>query len=78
MARSPGRKNLFCRCNLFCRTGKIACEFFSRVAGDLNLDGVQAAFLHPEADLFGDFLDTVFLQTFAHGQASARDDHIAT
>jgi hypothetical protein len=32
----------------------------------MDLDGFQAAVLHPQAELFVDFLDTVSLQAVAH------------
>ena len=44
----------------------------------MNLDGFEAAVLHPQAELFVDFLDAVLLQAIAHAQASARDARIAT
>ena len=43
----------------------------------MDLDGVQAAVLHPEAELFVDFSKTVLLEAIAHAQASAREGHIA-
>ena len=62
---APSRKNLLRRHDLFRRTGKIEFEF-SRPAGDMDLDGFQAAVLHPQAELFVDFLDPVSLQAIAH------------
>ncbi len=43
----------------------------------MDLDGVQAAVLHPQAELFVDFLDTVLLEAVAHAVASVRDSHMA-
>jgi hypothetical protein len=43
----------------------------------MDLDGVEAAILHPQAELFVDFLDPVLLQAIAHAQASGREEHIA-
>jgi len=43
----------------------------------MNLDGIQAAVLHPEAELFVDFSETVLLQAIVHAQASACAAHIA-
>ena len=40
---------------------------FPALAGDLDLDGVEAAVLHPQPELLGDFLDGVLLEAFAHG-----------
>ena len=52
--------------DFFRRTSKI--EFvFSSPAGDMNLDGIQAAVLHAEAELFVDFSETVLLEAIAHG-----------
>jgi hypothetical protein len=53
---------------LFRRTGKIEFEF-SSPAGDMDLNGIQAAVLHAEAELFVDFPETVLLEAIAHGQA---------
>jgi hypothetical protein len=61
---------------LFRRTGEIVFVF-SRPAGDMDLDGVQAAVLHPQAELFIDFPDAVLLEAIAHAGASAWDGHIA-
>ncbi len=44
----------------------------------MDLDGFQAAVLHPQAQLFVNFLDTVSLQAVAHALASVRDGLIAT
>jgi hypothetical protein len=52
--------------DLFGRAGKIEFEF-SSAAGDMDLDGIQAAVLHPEAELFVDFPETVLLEAIAHG-----------
>lgn len=43
----------------------------------MNLDGFQAAVLHPQAELFVDFLDPVLLKAIAHTGDSVRDRHIA-
>ena len=76
-ARSgPGRENLLRRHHLLRRTGEIVSEF-SGAVGDMDLDGVQAAILHPQAELFINFLDTVLLQAIAHASASVRAAHIA-
>lgn len=72
----PIREDLVRLHDLFWRTGKIEFEF-SSPAGDMNLNGIQAAVLHPEAELFVDFSETVLLQAIAHAQASVRDGHIA-
>jgi hypothetical protein len=68
----PISNNLLRRRDLLRRTGKIVLEF-SGPAGDMNLDGFQAAVLHPQAELFVDFLDAVLLQAIAHARASARN-----
>ena len=44
----------------------------------MDLDGIQAAVLHPQAELFVDLLETVLLEAIAHAVASVRDGHIAT
>ena len=62
----PSRKNLLGLRNLFRRTGEIEFVFSSR-RGDVHLDGIQAAVLHSQAELFIDFLDAVLLEAFAHG-----------
>ena len=72
----PGRKNLFRLHNLFRRAGRIVL-IFSGPAGDLDLDGIQAAVLHPQAKLFMDFLEAVLLEAIAHTQPSVRAGHIA-
>jgi hypothetical protein len=61
---------------LFRRTGETVSEFSGPV-GDMDLDGIQAAVLHPQAELFVNFLDPVLLEAIAHASASARDGHIA-
>ena len=43
----------------------------------MDFDGVQAAVLHPQAELLVDFLDAVLLETIAHASASARNGLIA-
>lgn len=72
----PSRKNLLRRHDLFRRTGEIVFVS-SGPAGDMDLDGFQAAVLHPQAELFVDFLDTVLLQAIAHASVSVRDGLIA-
>ena len=72
----PIRINLFRRRDLLRRTGKSALAF-SGPAGDMNLDGFEAAILHPQAELFVDFLDPVLLEAIAHARASGRDGRIA-
>ena len=62
---APSRENLLRRHDLFRRTGETVSEFSGPV-GDMDLDGVQAAVLHPQAELLVDFLDTVLLQAIAH------------
>jgi hypothetical protein len=62
--------------DLFRRSGETVSEFSGPV-GDMDLDGVQAAVLHPQAELFVDFLDPVLLEAIAHALASARDGQIA-
>lgn len=78
MARvsGPGRKNLLRRHDLLRRAGKTVFVF-SRPPDDMDLDGFQAAILHPQAELFVDFLDAVLLEAVAHAQASARAGHRA-
>jgi hypothetical protein len=72
----PSRKNRFRLHDLFGRTGETVSEFSGPV-GDLDLDGIQAAVLHPQAELFVNFLEAVLLEAIAHAQASARAGHIA-
>jgi hypothetical protein len=67
----PIRKNLIRLHDLFRRTGEIVFVF-SGPAGDMDFDGFQAAVLHPQAELFIDFLDAVLLEAVAHAPASAR------
>jgi hypothetical protein len=43
----------------------------------MDLDGIQAAVLHPQAELLVDFLDAVLLEAIAHAVASARDGDMA-
>ena len=43
----------------------------------MDFDGVQAAVLHTEAELFVDFPETVLLEAIGHGSASMRDGLIA-
>jgi hypothetical protein len=43
----------------------------------MNLDGIQAAVLHPKAELFIDFLDAVLLEAIAHALAIVHIRHIA-
>ena len=43
----------------------------------MDFDGIQAAVLHPQAELLVDFLDAVLLEAIAHAVASARDGQIA-
>ncbi len=50
---------------------------FTRTAGDFNLDGIEAAGIHAEAELFVDFAESVLLKAIAHAGASARDGYIA-
>jgi hypothetical protein len=61
---------------LFGRTGEGELEF-SGAAGDQDFDGVQAAGLHLQAELFVDFVVAVLLEAFAHVGASARGGLIA-
>ena len=61
----PISENFFRRDDLLGRTGESVLEF-SGPAGDVDLDGIQAAVLHPQAELFIDFLHTVLLQAIAH------------
>lgn len=72
----PVGKNLFRRRDLLRGTGKTVFAF-SGLAGDMNLDGFEAAVLHPQAELFVNFLDAVLLKAIAHALASGRDEHIA-
>jgi hypothetical protein len=72
----PIRQNLFRRHNLLRRTGKMVLEFSGPV-GDMNLNGFEAAVLHPQAELFVDFLDPVLLEAIAHAQPSGRGERIA-
>ena len=72
----PISKNLLRRHDLLRRTGKTVLVF-SGPAGDMNLDGFQAAVLHPQAELFVDFLDAVLLEAVAHALSSTRDGRIA-
>ena len=72
----PIGQNLFRRRDLLRRTSKIVLEF-SGPAGDMHLDGFQSAVLHPQAELFIDFLDAVLLEAIAHAQASGRAGRIA-
>ena len=68
----PIRQNLFRRHDLLRCTGKMVLEFSGPV-GDMNLDGFEATILHPQAELFVDFLDPVLLEAIAHAQPSGRD-----
>lgn len=68
----PIRKNLFCLRNLFRRAGEIELVFPSP-AGDMDLNGSQAAILHSQAELFIDFIDAMLLEAFAHDGVSVRD-----
>ena len=43
----------------------------------MDLDGVQAAVLHPQAELFVDFLDAVLLEAIAHALAIVHNGRIA-
>lgn len=72
----PISNNFFGRHDLLGRTGKAVLEF-SGPAGDMNLDGFEAAVLHPQAELFVDFFDAVLLEAVAHAQSSWRDGDIA-
>jgi hypothetical protein len=72
----PIGQNLFRRHDLLRRTGKTVLKF-SGPAGDVNLDGFQAAVLHPQAELFVNFLDAVLLEAIAHAQVSGRGVSIA-
>jgi hypothetical protein len=65
MRSGPSRKNFLRRRNLFRRTGEVELVF-SSPAGDLDLDGLQAAILHSQAELFVDFLEAMLLEAFAH------------
>lgn len=51
---------------------------FTRSPSDLDANGVQAAVLHPEAELTADFLDPVLLETVVHGSHSTVRVDIAT
>lgn len=73
----PIRKYLFRVRNLFRRTCEIECVF-SSFAGDMDLNGSQAAVFHSQAELFIDFLDAVLLEAFAHDGVSVRDIDKAT
>lgn len=75
-ASRPIGKDLLRRHHLLRRPGKTVL-IFSGPAGDMDLDGFQAAVLHPQAELFVDFFDTVLLEAIAHAQASVRDGPIA-
>jgi hypothetical protein len=66
----PSRKDLFRLHNLFRRTGEAALVF-SSPAGNKDLDGVQAAVLHLQAELFVDFLEAVLTEAFAHAHTGA-------
>lgn len=72
----PGCQNLVRLHDLFWRTGKIVPEFSGPV-GDMNLDGVQSAVFHSQAELLVDFPDGVLLEAVAHTQASAHGGQIA-
>ena len=72
----PSRKNLLGLHDLLCRAGKTVFVF-SGPAGDMDRDGVQAAVLHPQAELFVNFLDAVLLEAIAHAGASPRGGHVA-
>ncbi len=72
----PVGENLLRLDDFFGRTRKTV-DVFSTPAGDLNLDGFQAAVLHPKAELLGDFPGTVLLLTIVQAQASVRDALIA-
>jgi hypothetical protein len=61
---------------LFGGTGEIVCVF-SSPAADVNLDGFQSVVLHPQAELFVNFFEAVFLEAIAHARASVRSDNIA-
>ena len=73
---APGRKNLIRLHDLFGRAGEAVSEF-SGAVGDMDLDGIQALVLHPQAELFVNFLDGVLLEAIAHAVASVRAGHIA-
>ena len=62
---APGRKNFIRLHDLFGRTGEAVSEFSGPV-GDMDLDGIQALVLHPQAELFVNFLDGVLLEAIAH------------
>jgi hypothetical protein len=72
----PGCENRFRPHDLFGRTGK-SVLVFSRPAGDEDFDGVQAAVLHRQAELFVDFRESVLLEAIAHVAASVRTGRIA-
>jgi hypothetical protein len=73
---APSRKNLIRLHDLFRRTGETVSEFSGPV-GDMDLDCIQAFVLHPQAELFVNFLDGVLLEAIAHAQASVRAGKIA-
>jgi len=62
----PVRQDLLGLHNLLGGTGKIKLQFAGS-ASDLDPDGVQAAVLHSQAELFVNFPDTMALKAIAHG-----------
>ena len=44
----------------------------------MDLNGIQAFVLHPQVELFVNFLDAVLLEAIAHAVSSVRAGHIAT
>ena len=73
---APSRQNGFRLHHFFRGTGEVAI-IFSRAAADEEFNGVQAAGLHPKAELLGDFAGVVLLKAFGHVGASAPADPIA-
>jgi hypothetical protein len=74
---TPSRKERFGFDHLVGRAGEVEFKF-SGLAGDENLDGVQTAGDHTEAELFVDFAESMLLEAFAHVGASVQVGRIAT
>jgi len=61
----PGCENLLRFGNLCRRAGEMAFNF-AGFAGDVDLDGVQAAVFHPQVELFVNFPGAVRVETIGH------------
>ena len=59
--------------DLLLGAGEIEFQF-SRLARDLNFDGIQSVAFHAGAELFVGFVEAMFLEAIGHGSASARTE----